>query len=481
MTSSGILLHIISLPGPYGIGDFGPNAYKFIDYLKTESHKYWQILPLSHCGYGNSPYNPISAFAIDPHFVSPELLSEAGLVEPGDLLKATQNNGDRVSYAKVQITKSQLWSKALAKYQKLRASRSILSELDPALIPYVCFRYLSDRFKSTAWYNWPEEYRRYSKDIFDKILLKDSDQIRSIIGQQQILQDQYKQLKDYANHNQISIIGDMPLYLSYDSAELWAYQDIFKLDSSGKRISQAGVPPDAFSTDGQLWGNPIYRWDKMSRDGFSFFIERIDHAMQLYDILRLDHFIGLVNYWEVPGDAENAIDGTWKEAMPEAFFTKLLSKYPVDRFIAEDLGILNEKVCHYRDTNGFSGMIVLQFCFEESVPEPQFYPPQCIIYAGTHDNKTSRQWFNELAPDSPSFLHLKGYYQKHPELGLGDTPTADNVALAFQKIALSSPCRIAIIPMQDVLNLGASARMNIPGTALGNWEWRMPDPPGSTH
>ncbi len=480
MPSSGILLHITSLPGQYGIGDFGPNSYEFVDYLKSESHKYWQILPLSHCGYGNSPYNPISAFAIDPHFVSPEKLLEAGLIEPGDLAKATLDVGESVSYPKVQITKAKLWEKALGKYLKIRSSKTILSDLDPSLIPYVCFRYLSDIFHSTAWYEWPENYRYFSMDIFDEVLLKDRESIASIAAQQQILRDQYKQLKDYANQNQISIIGDMPLYLSYDSAELWAYQDIFKLDNNGKRISLAGVPPDAFSTEGQLWGNPIYRWDRMRETGFSFFLDRIGHALQLYDILRLDHFIGLVNYWEVPGDAVNAIDGSWEKALPEDFFAKLLSKYPVDRFIAEDLGILNEQVCHFRDSNGFSGMIVLQFCFEESIPEPQFYPPQCIIYAGTHDNKTSRQWFNELPADSPSLEHLKGYYERHPELGLGDTPTADNVALAIQKIALSSPCRIAIIPMQDILNLGGSARMNIPGTALGNWEWRMSSLPDRT-
>lgn len=473
MPQKGILLHISSLPGDFGIGDFGPSAYQFVDYLASRGYHYWQILPLNPPAYGNSPYNPLSCFALNPQFISPELLHQNGLISDSELDDARLPHSDRVDYHSLQLTKTPVLHSACRVLIDRLGKQSLYDSMDPDLKPFFCYEYLSRINGSTAWYTWPMEDRSYSEALFERLQSQAEDELLIGLALQFLARRQLADLLQYAHSRDIRIIGDVPLYLAYDSAELWAYQQYFKLHPDGSAAKIAGVPPDAFSADGQLWGNPVYDWDRLAKDQFSFLFKRIGKALEYADILRLDHFIGYVNYWEVDGDQTTATNGIWQDARPGEFFSELFSRWPRERFIAEDLGILNDKVCAHRDQNGLSGMIVLQFCFEDSVPQPSQYPSSFIIYTGTHDNKTSRQWYEELEPDQPSYQNLMAYLEQNPALVDQSLPLAEQISWIMIDIAQSSPCRIAICPMQDVLALGASARMNVPGVALGNWQWRM--------
>jgi 4-alpha-glucanotransferase len=270
--------------------------------------------------------------------------------------------------------------------------------------------------------------------------------------------------------------------LSYESADVWAFPQFFELNTKGERLSLAGVPPDAFAAGGQLWGNPIYNWHAMRQDGFSLFMQRIGTAMSYLDLLRLDHFIGYVNYWKVDccyDEAGNylypdsAMNGNWVRALPEDFFGCLCESYSKERFIAEDLGILNEDVCHIRDSFGFPGMIILQFCFEDSIPEVSNYPADRWLYTGTHDNPTLKGWYNALTPESPSRKNLQSYCDKHAFRACQGKPNCANIHQIMRNIALASGCDKVIVPYQDILGLDDCARMNVPGTALGNWQWRI--------
>ncbi|HNQ44485.1 MAG TPA: 4-alpha-glucanotransferase, partial [Candidatus Cloacimonadota bacterium] len=281
-------------------------------------------------------------------------------------------------------------------------------------------------------------------------------------------------LRNYMSKQGVSLIGDVPLYLSYDSAEVWAHQDLFELNESGIRLAMAGVPPDAFAVGGQLWGNPIYRWDILAETGFELFTRRFGHILRYFDFLRLDHFIGYVNYWRVdcPDGTvpDTAIHGEWVRARPEDFFATLIANFGCEPFIAEDLGILNDYVCHIRDSSKFPGMIILQFCFEEGVPDVAAFPSDRFLYTGTHDNSTTRGWWKALSPESASQQNFVSYCQEHE---YQEYPTSDNVHTLMMRIALDSGCERVIFPMQDILGLDDEARMNVPGVPLGNWTWRM--------
>jgi 4-alpha-glucanotransferase len=281
-------------------------------------------------------------------------------------------------------------------------------------------------------------------------------------------------LKKYISEAGISLIGDIPLYVAYESADVWANQDIFSLTESGERVQVAGVPPDAFSDEGQLWGNPVYLWDEIEKDGFQWFRNRISKALSYYDYLRLDHFIGYVNYWTIPAGEVTAINGSWVKAMPDEFIASLVEQCGAEKFIAEDLGILTPEVCDYRDRYGFPGMIILQFCFDERVPDIASFPANKIIFSGTHDNQTTRGWFETYVVERPHVLsNLVQYLCQNGLIANEDELSTVSISSLFVKIAEGSPCEASIIPMQDLLGLADDARMNIPGTALGNWQWRM--------
>jgi len=482
MKNTGILLHISSLPGEYGIGDFGPQAYKFADYLASNGHSLWQILPLNHCGYGNSPYNPLSAFALNPYLVSPELLYQQGYISLADLREARLPATDSVCFELVAKTKDRLLARASDAWLLENDLEDFLSRKGAELKPYLTFLALTKLYSDSSWPQWNSQHRQYNEDLFQKLFRTSNTPMRQWAVTQAILHEQITLFRQHLHKLGISLIGDLPLYLAYESADVWAQQHLFDLDEQGRRLHLAGVPPDAFASGGQLWGNPLYRWQDIQEEGFSLFLRRIGSALQYYDILRLDHFIGYVNYWQVdcryddrgePLEPVDAMQGRWVDAVPEAFFEVLLSRFARERFLAEDLGILNERVCQIRDGFGFPGMIVLQFCFEESVPDVHHYPADRWLYTSTHDNATLRGWFESLAENSSSFQNLKEYCRQNKLRDCYSCLNAENIHLIMRQIAMSSPCQKVILPMQDILGLDNRARMNIPGTALGNWQWRM--------
>jgi len=486
----GLLLHISSLPSDFGIGDFGPNAYLLADLLLEKGFKSWQILPLYQTGYGNSPYNPMSAFALNPYLISPELLYEDGLIDLPDLEAAQLPIGDQVPFEAVYRLKDQLLATASENYLCDNKLEAFIEKDALYLKPYLAYTTLCKLYGETDWNLFRAEHQRYSDKLYDELFNDYERQMLQVACAQVFARDQLLRLKDYLSSQGIQLIGDMPLYLSHQSSEVWANQHLFDLDSNGNRLRVAGVPPDAFSEKGQLWGNPLYRWEAMRADGFKLFFDRINHALQYLDKLRLDHFIGYVNYWAVdcpkdpqtglPQMPEDALGGSWEKALPQDFFSQLQKQFPLEKFIAEDLGVLNGDVCDFRDRYGLPGMIVLQFCFEEGIPEPRDFPPERILYTGTHDNPTIREWYENLEPESPSRLNLLNYIRKNAELfaGLGLESIEDieaSIHAIFCQISQNSGCENLIFTAQDLLGLGSDARMNIPGTALGNWQWKLED------
>ena len=483
-------MHISSLPTEFGIGDFGPEAYNFVDYLVDNGFKYWQILPLNQTGYGNSPYNPLSAFALNPFLISPELLFEDGLIDLPDIEAALLPRGEQVPYESVYKLKEPLLAKAADNYLSDMEISEYIENNALYLKPYLAYNTLCKLYGDDDWQSFRAEHRTYSEKLYDQLFASYGRMILQAAGIQALISDQVRRFKDYVNSRGLQLIGDLPLYLSYNSSEVWANQQLFELDEMGRRLAVAGVPPDAYSSDGQLWGNPIYRWDVMRQDGFQFFRDRMTHALEYLDLLRLDHFIGYVNYWSVPvvqdtdtGTLElpvNSMSGAWQKASPQEFFSMLHHNLPLNRFIAEDLGILNSEVCSFRDRFGFPGMIVLQFCFEESVPDVSQYPKDRFIYTGTHDNPTVLEWYLNLEPNSESRMNLQRFVEENPAMfsGLGITnpeDLSDSIHLVMMVIASESGCENVIFPLQDVLGLDSTSRMNVPGTALGNWQWRLVD------
>ncbi|MCB5278915.1 MAG: 4-alpha-glucanotransferase [Candidatus Cloacimonetes bacterium] len=470
MKQSGILLHISSLCTDYGIGDLGNSAYRFADYLCNEGHKFWQILPLNYPGFGNSPYNPISAYASNPYLISPELLYMEGLLSKSELYSLPRSS--IVDYQSVYTEKNLIFAKAMPRYLE---KHNILEYIDNEAIylkPYLTYIWLTDIYKNVSWQKWAPEHRIYSEELYNAC--KNEVKVQNAAALQMVFNKQMQDLKNYLKQKGILLFGDLPLYLSYESAEVWANQHLFDLDENGLRKSVAGVPPDAFAEGGQLWGNPIYLWDKLQENQFDLFMQRIRLSLKYFDLLRLDHFIGYVNYWQVqcPNRTlpENAIHGVWKKALPEAFFATIKQEFDLKHFVAEDLGILNHDVCAIRDSLALPGMIVLQFCFEESVPNVQNYPADRIIYTGTHDNNTTRGWWENLPQESESRENMIEFCRRFfPDREV----TNSNIARLLIDIANLSACSRMIYPMQDILGLGAKSRMNIPGTALGNWQWRM--------
>ena len=480
MRQLGTLLHISSLETEYGIGDFGPAAYRFAEHLSSKGFSLWQILPINHCGYGNSPYNPISAFAISPYLISPELLYKEGLVSLETLNEAKLPSSDTVFYESVYKAKDKLLNVAAKNWLLSSDVESFIEDNAYTIKPYIAFQLLSRIYDDNAWQAWNTEHRSYNEALYNQLWEHYSSDMKIIAALQCIARDQVMEFKKILKRHNILLVGDIPLYLSYESAEVWAYQHFFDLDPNGVRLHFAGVPPDAFAEAGQLWGNPIYNWDKIKEDGFKLFLKRISQCLEYADLLRLDHFIGYVNYWCVDPDysaegtpitPKNATNGKWVPAYPIDFFTALCSKFGKDRIIAEDLGVLNDDVCKIRDTFGFPGMIVLQFCFLDSVPQIHQFPANRWLYTGTHDNPTLKGWFTSLDDDSEVRSNIRQYCIQNKDCRA--LPTPDNIHKIMMNIAISSSCETIIIPYQDIMGLDDNARMNIPGTALGNWQWRI--------
>ena len=463
--SSGILMPLFSLPSNYGIGTLGSEAYSFIDFLKNASQSYWQILPIGPTSYGDSPYQCLSSFAGNPYFIDLDMLEDEGLLEKSDLAGIKCEVGD-IDYERLYNTRFALLKKAAQKGLKSDSGDFLdfCAENEDWLGDFALYSALKEHFNMKPWYEWPDDIRKREPAVLEsyKLSLKAEADLFSYI--QYLFYKQWSRFRNYAHKNGIKIIGDMPIYVSYDSADVWANPQFFKLFEDGSPRCVAGVPPDAFTEDGQLWGNPIYDWDALSRDGYGFWIRRIGAATRFYDVIRIDHFRGLESYWEVPPDAKTAKDGRWVKGPGLDFVNMITSWFHGTEFIAEDLGILTPEVKKMLTDSRLPGMKVLEFAFEKeeggSAYLPHKYSENCVCYIGTHDNDTLLGWYKNAKESEIVFA--KEY------LSSGDD-FADSVIRA----GMRSKASLFVTQMQDWLSLSSVARINTPGTASGNWRWRM--------
>ena len=469
--TSGILLHPTSLPSPYGIGDLGKAAYDFIDFLEKAGQHLWQILPLTPTGYGNSPYSSFSAFAGQPLLISPEHLEKMGLLEEWELDTAPENNEDLVEYDKVSKWKTQIFKLAFSRFEMKedkelkKQYRQFVKENTYWLNDYAIYMACRDMQGQKEWFKWDEQYRKSTQKVKAELKKTLKEEIKYYCFVQFLFYKQWAELKAYANKKGIKIIGDMPLFVSLDSADVWANPKLFQLDSKGYPTKVAGVPPDYFSETGQLWGNPLYNWEVHEKNQFQWWVARVRHQLALSDYLRIDHFRGLESYWAVPAEEETAINGTWVKAPGKALFETIEQELgkglPI---IAEDLGTITPEVIELRDHFGFPGMKILQFAFE-SEEESSFLPHQftttnCVCYTGTHDNNTTRGWYDSASEYSRD--KVRRYMNTD----------ANSIHWDFLRTCLGTIADYAIIPMQDILGLGEEGRMNVPGVAENNWGWR---------
>ena len=469
--SSGILLHPTSLPGRFGIGDLGSEAYRFADFLAGCGQKLWQVMPLGPTGYGDSPYMCFSAFAGNPLLISPEKLLEDGLLSPSDLDLTPPFPPNKVDYGLVIEFKITLLKKSSQNFksgapgaQKDKFA-AFCQRNSSWLDDYALFMSLKDAHGGAVWNTWEKDIAtRGTKEIRGSTKTLDSQVFFHKYLQYQFFK-QWSKLKRYVNDKGIKIIGDIPIFVAYDSAEVWSHPELFHLDAEGRSTVVAGVPPDYFSSSGQLWGNPLYRWDYMSRTGYEWWVERLRSVMALVDMVRLDHFRGFEAYWEVPSSARTAEEGKWVKGPGAHFFRALekgLGQLPI---IAEDLGMITPKVENLRDQFGFPGMRIIQFAFNSDSKNPYLphnYPANCAVYIGTHDNDTAIGWFNTLPP------HERENVMKYAATDGWD------IGWTLIRLAMASVADTAIITLQDVLAIGHEGRMNTPGTAGGNWSWRYP-------
>jgi len=471
---SGILLHITSLPSPFGIGDLGPWAYRFADFLCDHKQSYWQMLPLNptDMACGNSPYSSFSAFAGNIFLISPELLVEQELLSPGDVAGLPSFRSDHVDYAAVTAYKKKLLNHAFENFKRHRQEQEFCAEFcvqNRAWLDDVAlFAVIKNHSEGKAWSAWPEELRDRKSDCLAEISRSFPEDIQREKFLQYLFFRQWHSLKNYCLQKGLKLIGDMPIYVNYDSADVWTHNDIFKLDENKQPLSVAGVPPDYFSATGQLWGNPVYRWDVLQKQGYCWWIRRIAHNLNLFDLLRIDHFRGFVAFWEVPAAEENAVNGHWQKVPAVDFFHALKNAFPSVTFIAEDLGLITDDVKKIIGRFSFPGMRVLLFAFGEEMPAhpylPHNYVANCIAYTGTHDNNTARGWFeNEASPEDKA--RLSRYAGKDVD--------GAKVHEELIRLAMMSVANTVIFPLQDVLGLGQEAQMNRPSTATGNWQWRF--------
>jgi len=469
MRESGVLMHITSLPGKYGIGTMGKNAYAFVDFLKEAGQSCWQILPLTPTGYGDSPYQSCSTFAGNPYLIDLEMLEEEGLLlaaEPDSL--DWGNRADKVDFGKQYDNRRTALRLAFSRFSGGEAFENFCRANGSWLSDFSLFMALKDCMGGKPWYRWEEKLKHRDPDAMWQARQSLRDEIRFYCFVQYMFYRQWSALRAYAHKNGISIIGDVPIYVPLDSAEVWADPEQFQLDEKLNPTAVAGVPPDYFSEDGQLWGNPLYRWDVMKRDGYRWWINRLAAAGKLYDVVRLDHFRGFESYWAVPYGDKNAKGGRWVKGPDMDFIDTVKRELPDLRLIAEDLGVLTPAVLDMHKASGLPGMKVLSFAFDSREPSaylPHNYIPNTVCYTGTHDNMTTRQWFDTAPADAVAYA--KEYMRLSEDEGL---------VWGTIRTAFSSVSDLCIVPMQDYLDLGAEARMNFPGTLSdSNWTWRIKD------
>ncbi|HSQ38733.1 MAG TPA: 4-alpha-glucanotransferase, partial [Anaerolineales bacterium] len=471
--SSGILLHPTSLPGPYGIGDLGPEAFRFVDFLADSGTRLWQVLPLGPTGYGDSPYQCFSAFAGNPYLISPDFLLRDNFLHPNDLIEKTTFSTRRVDFGRIIPWKLNLLERAYLRFisdpgPAHRDFKIFCADESSWLDDYALFMSIKESHGGGAWDGWPASLRNREPSALAQARTDLVDAIERYKFYQFLFFKQWNALRAHANSRGIKIIGDIPIFVAYDSADAWANPELFFLDENGRPTVVAGVPPDGFSPDGQLWGNPLYNWPKHKETGFAWWLARFRATLAQVDIIRLDHFRGFAGYYEIPARDTTARNGRWMPALGAELFVVMkqaLGELPI---IAEDLGLITEDVVAIRDGNGFPGMRILQFAF--SGPDNNFLPhhfsQNCVVYTGVHDNDTTRSWYETTSEHEREFANRYFGNTKSPM-------SAKEFVTRLIRAAWSSVAVFAVVPMQDFLSLGGEARFNYPSRLGGNWDWRM--------
>lgn len=465
--ASGILMHISSLPGPYGIGDLGKGAYEFADFLKETGTRTWQILPLGITGYGDSPYQSFSAFAGNPYFIDLDEFVEAGYLSRAQIARADLGRDpERVDYGKLYDHKMPLLKAAYAKARpELEQKLKAFLKREDWLKDFALFMAIKDHHEGVSWQMWPQELKRRDELALARFTRDHEDDIYFWVFTQFYFFKQWTRLKQYANRHGIQLIGDIPIYVAEDGSDIWANPEMFRLDKDLAPVCVAGVPPDAFSADGQLWGNPIYDWKKMKKDGYAWWIKRIRESFRIYDIVRIDHFRGFESYWEVPAGSATAGTGRWVKGPGMSLFRAIREELGELDIMAENLGFLTQDVVDLIEDTGFPGMNVLVFAFdarEDSDYLPHNYIRNSVVYTGNHDTQTVAGYLR-TAPESEV-----EYARRYLKLDDKEGP-----ALGFVRGAWASVSYLAVAPMQDLLGLDDSARFNTPSTLGDNWKWRM--------
>ena len=466
---SGVLMHISSLPGKYGIGSFGKSAYDFVDFLVRSKQTYWQILPLGTTSYGDSPYQSFSAFAGNTHFLDLDLFVQEGLLNEEELTGNWGEDSTTVDYALIYEKRRPILEKVVKRFlekEDLTDYHRFVEEKAEWLEPFAEYMAIKESFDMKSWTNWTdEEIKRRHPEALANYREKLADKLEYHRVSQYLFDKQWKALKHYANERHIQIIGDMPIYVAEDSVEMWATPHYFKTDEVGNAACVAGCPPDGFSPLGQLWGNPIYNWRAMKLDGFTWWIKRLKASFELFDVVRIDHFRGFAAYWEIPAGATDATGGQWVKGPGYDLFEAVKNELGDLPIIAEDLGFMDDAVIELREATGFPGMKILEFGFmgaqTSSTDLPHYYPVNSVSYTGTHDNDTVLGWYESASEEERNFCNR--YLNR----------TDEPISYAMLRSLYGSVSKMTIATMQDLLQLDTTARMNIPSTLGGNWVWRM--------
>ena len=487
MRTSGILMPVFSLPSPYGIGCFSGEAEGFIDKLAAAGQRYWQVLPLGRTGGWYSPYQPLSCFALDPMFIDPRTLFEKGLLTKEDIdylaEEAAKTDSTAIEYETLIPVRHEVFKKAYTAFCQNNGSDEAFEAFRAAneywLADYALFASLAAEFEAADWSEWPEDIKKSDSEAVALWREKLADEIRFFEWLQYEADSQWQSIRAYAHERNVEIIGDIPIYAAFESADCWSHPDLFKLTEGLRPSSVAGCPPDAFSETGQIWGNPLYRWKYHARSGFGWWIQRLKRDFDLYDVIRLDHMRGFESYYSIPADAEDALGGKWIKGPGMSFFRAVKRAIPGAKFIAEDLGYITPKVNRLKKRAKLPGMKVLQFAFDSDGANPYLpenYKDSCVVYTGTHDNDTTAGWYKELVPDMKkrvtAYLRRSAgaVEEKSTKAPVFDPKTA---AISLVSLAFRSKADICIIPLQDHLLLGSEGRVNTPGTVGPNWRWRM--------
>jgi 4-alpha-glucanotransferase len=480
--ASGILLHPTSLPGPFGVGDFGPAAFAFVDFLKAAGQELWQVLPLNPTGYGDSPFQCFSAYAGNHLLISPEKLQSQGILDASDVSDREDFAQDSVDFEGVIQWKTRLLTKAAKRFRReacgedRRAFDDFCQKSSSWLPDFALFMACKQEQGGVAWNQWPAEIAQRAPNALSAAGSRLKEAVNAVQYWQFEFFRQWNEIQTYAHNAGIRIVGDLPIYVALDSADVWTNREYFQLSENGQPITIAGVPPDYFSATGQCWGNPIYRWDRLQQAGYRWWVDRFRAVLELYDAIRIDHFRGFEAYWEITGGEKTAINGRWVKGPGFDFFAALERELGDLPIIAENLGVITPEVEAIRHRFRFPGMAILQFAFGKDPQGPSFrphnYERELAVYTGTHDNDTTVGWWNSTGSrDSTRTADdvAKEHAFARAYLNLRDEP----IHWAMIRTILSSIADLAIVPLQDVLGLGSEARMNLPGTAKGNWRWRF--------